>query len=248
MAVGMVKTEKQGVKKRGYSFVFTLIGIILLLLWEKFRRGYGSTRRERNDTLPGDGLVSNPDGSTTHALTIDASPAEIWPWLVQMGYHRGGWYIDSLWDAWLNLSFWPRVVPPEAQPVYWPSAIEILPQWQGLSVGDRVPDGPEGTAYFTVTHLVPESELVLFSTSHLRYLLPGTLHNTPLATHGDFSWAFILLPQSGGQTRLILRMRATLQPQIIRWLAFPLLVVVDYFYSREILWGINRRVVAEKLY
>jgi hypothetical protein len=42
--------------------------------------------------LPGDDIVSNPKAVTNHALTIDAPPGGVWPWLVQMGRGRGGWH------------------------------------------------------------------------------------------------------------------------------------------------------------
>ncbi len=55
-------------------------------------RTYGSTAAERAATLPGDGIVGDPSVVTDHAITIDAPPAAVWPWLVQMGWGRGGWY------------------------------------------------------------------------------------------------------------------------------------------------------------
>jgi hypothetical protein len=55
-------------------------------------RTYGSTARERQASMPGDDLVSKPQFVATHGITIDAAPESVWPWLVQMGWHRGGWY------------------------------------------------------------------------------------------------------------------------------------------------------------
>jgi hypothetical protein len=54
-------------------------------------RTWGSTRRERGTRMPGDEIVRKPFGATMHAVSIDAPPERVWPWLVQMGYHRGGW-------------------------------------------------------------------------------------------------------------------------------------------------------------
>ena len=53
---------------------------------------YGSTSRERHARMPGDGIVAKPQFVITHGITIDARPESVWPWLVQMGWHRGGWY------------------------------------------------------------------------------------------------------------------------------------------------------------
>lgn len=55
-------------------------------------RTYGSTEEERARALPGDGIVSDPQVSTDHAITIDAPPSAVWPWLLQMGWGRAGWY------------------------------------------------------------------------------------------------------------------------------------------------------------
>ena len=59
--------------------------------------GWGATDAELARTLPGDELVPQPRIETTRAITINASPAEVWPWLAQIGYHRAGWYsYDSI--------------------------------------------------------------------------------------------------------------------------------------------------------
>jgi hypothetical protein len=62
------------------------------------------------------------------AVTVDARPEHIWPWLVQIGYQRGGLYSYD----WLDrlFGFLDR-----------PSAIRILPEFQNLAVGDRIPMG-----------------------------------------------------------------------------------------------------------
>jgi hypothetical protein len=54
-------------------------------------RTYGSTEEERATALPGDGIVNAAKVATDHAITIDAPPSAVWPWLVQMGWGRAGW-------------------------------------------------------------------------------------------------------------------------------------------------------------
>jgi hypothetical protein len=51
--------------------------------------------------MPGDEIVRKPFGKTMHAVTIEAPPERVWPWLVQMGYHRGGWYTYPWVDRWI---------------------------------------------------------------------------------------------------------------------------------------------------
>ena len=91
-------------------------------------RSAGATRAERRRRLPGDDLTLHPLAVTTHAATIDAPPARVWPWLVQMGWHRGGWYTAR----WVDRLLFPANEP---------SADRLLPEWQGLAVGGTVPDG-----------------------------------------------------------------------------------------------------------
>lgn len=55
-------------------------------------RTYGSTAFERARRIPGDDLVADPVLVTNHGITIDAPPEHVWPWLVQMGWGRAGWY------------------------------------------------------------------------------------------------------------------------------------------------------------
>ncbi len=91
---------------------------------------WGATDEEVERTMPGDELLPLPDMLSTRAVTIDAPPEAIWPWLVQMGSGRGGAYtydwIENLFGLGMH------------------SADEILPQFQNLAVGDVLPVGPEG--------------------------------------------------------------------------------------------------------
>src|SRR6478672_1993966 len=56
---------------------------------------YGSTKQERRTELPGDEIVRKPQFTVTHAITIDVPSEQVWPWLVQMGWHRGGWQMPQ---------------------------------------------------------------------------------------------------------------------------------------------------------
>ena len=85
---------------------------------------WGTTDEELREPLPGDELVPQPKLKATHATTINAPAADIWPWLVQMGQNRGGFYSY----AWLeNLCG-----------CHMQNADEIVPEWQELKVGDKV--------------------------------------------------------------------------------------------------------------
>ena len=70
-------------------------------------------------TLPGDDIVPDPQVVTNHAITIDAPQDCVWPWLVQMGWQRAGWYTARWVD---KLLF----------PLNWPSANRIIPELQHI--------------------------------------------------------------------------------------------------------------------
>jgi hypothetical protein len=88
---------------------------------------WGATPAEVARPLPSDALVPDPTFDATRAISLDASPEQVWPWLVQMGLTRAGWYSYDLLD---NLGR--------------PSARRIVPELQGLAPGDIVPMSPNG--------------------------------------------------------------------------------------------------------
>ena len=139
----------------------------------------------------GDDVIPHPMIETTHAITIAAPPSEVWPWLIQGGYRgagRAGWYSDS-WFNWLVENGYLRVtVPPEAmhEKPGVTSADEILPAFQHTAVGDIIPDGPPGSAQFEVRAVDPERAWVLYSDTHIKYLMPTFLHDTRWASQGEF--------------------------------------------------------------
>ncbi len=191
-------------------------------------RTYGSTAEERSRTLPGDDIIRDPDVVTDHAITIDAPPATVWPWLVQMGWGRGGWYTARWVD---RLLF----------PANGPSADEIRPELQGLALGDFVPDGPpEARCGLVVEGIEPERALVLHSTSHLP--LSWRLRHRAEA---DWSWAFVLEPlDDGRRTRFHFRSRWTTAPWWMTLGGRLFLVPSDFVMARDMLRGVKLRAEA----
>jgi hypothetical protein len=92
--------------------------------YRRWHLRWGATDDELALALPGDEMVHSPHFNFTRAITIHARPEEIWPWLVQIGYGRAGWYSYDLLD---NLGR--------------PSAERILPELQQLRVGDWISMG-----------------------------------------------------------------------------------------------------------
>jgi len=194
-------------------------------------RTAGSTRAERRRVLQGDELVADPTLVTTHATTIAAPPERIWPWLVQAGWHRGGWYTARWVD---RLLF----------PANWPSADAIIPALQHpLVAGDRIPDGPPGTACFVVEHAEAPRLLVLHSTTHV----PASWRER-LGTALDFDWlwTFALDPTPDGGTRLLLRTRARTAPWWFTAAYQATLVPADFVMARSMFHGLRTRVAPRR--
>ncbi|MEZ4597021.1 MAG: hypothetical protein R3C32_09400 [Chloroflexota bacterium] len=165
--------------------------------------------------LPGDDLVDQADAVDTRVIDIDAPVDKVWPWLVQMGYGRGGWYSYDVLD--MNE----------------PSALDIEARWQSLAVGDVMPTHPGGG--FVVKVLDAPTTLVLYidraiveqqereakeprddrpsgvdaATSNVR----ATGAYLGQAVQGDFaaSWAFVLKPGAHDGTRLVERFRVRME-------------------------------------
>jgi len=131
-----------------------VIVVVALLYWFPVRRWFGhwgTTPDELIRPMAGDAIVPNPTHWATHAVTIEAPPDDIWPWLVQMGYRRGGLYSYD----WLDRVFGVLDRP---------SANEVLPAFQQIAVGDTIRLGPREE--LTVAALQEKRALVLRYSAH----------------------------------------------------------------------------------
>ena len=103
-----------------------------------------ATPAERTEALAGDNLIPHPIGAVNHAITIHRSPHEVWPWLVQMGSGRAGWYAYDFIDNGRHAS-----------------AERLLPEYQNISVGSVLPAIPGAKDVFVVAECEPDRSLVL---------------------------------------------------------------------------------------
>jgi hypothetical protein len=187
-------------------------------------RTSGATPAERRRRLAGDDLCAEPQATTTHAITIDAPPQRVWPWLVQMGWGRAQWYTARWVD---RLLF----------PANGPSADRIVPEWQDVRAGDRILDGPpEANCAFVVQAVDPNRHLVLHSREHLP---PGWAERYGASI--DWSWAFVLDPLPGARTRFIVRSRFRLEPAWVRRVYIGAVVPADFVMARQMLRGVRAR-------
>ena len=175
----------------------TLPAVPILLtapLYRRWHLRWGATSAEVAAAMPGDELVPVSHFTATRAISIHARPADVWPWLAQVGLHRGGFYSYDLLD---NLAR--------------PSADRILAEWQDVRVGDLaapMADPPTAQTSFRVAQVDAPNTLLwvkpdstwswtlaelhggtrLVTRIRQRYRLsPGGLLTVVLAEFGDFA-------------------------------------------------------------
>ena len=102
-------------------------------------------------------------------------PSGVRPWLVQMGYGRGGWYTPQWVDRFANRWVFGQRTP------FPSSANRLLPEYQHAAVGDIVCDGPNYASYFRVQHVDPPHALVYRSIRIYAAAAPST--STTLSRH-----------------------------------------------------------------
>jgi hypothetical protein len=158
----------------------------------------GATAEEVRSPFPGSDLVPGGVRGATMAVTIDAPPSRVWPWLVQMGRERAGWYS------------WDRLDNGGA-----PSADRIHPEWQHISVGDRLLSTSDGEHWFEVAALEPERFLALRASFDIRGRQFAASGLRPPA-YTDSTWSFLLKELPEQRTRLIVSGYATGRPRLVQ--------------------------------
>jgi len=182
------------------AFAVAIISLFYFF-YRPWQLTWGATGDEVNRPMPGDEIVERPTFNATRAVTIDAPPERIWPWIVQMGYRRAGFYS---WDILDNDGI--------------ASAERLMPEYQGLKVGDLVPLAKDSNA--RVAKMEPPRQLLLVFQS-------GTAA----------TWAWGLYPIDSTRTRLISRLRVGARNVTTRLMLDTFEIVM----MRKHLLGIKRR-------
>ncbi len=124
------------------------------------------TTSERRATLPGDDLVA-ADVVMDRGFDLPAPPGEVWPWLVQLGKRRAGWYLPAYVE---------RLVPRSRRALR-----HLEPRFLDHAVGDVVPDWGGSDATFTVA-AVDAPRVLLYTSRRGRTDLTWCLHLTPVGS------------------------------------------------------------------
>jgi hypothetical protein len=214
-----------------YSLAATSVAIETYLgLVRPWILHWGASAEEVGSRLEGDDLVAQPPYSATHAITIKAPVAIVWPWLVQLGQGRGGFYSY----AWLENLLGCDIH----------NAEQILPQFQGLKEADSIRLFPPPTQALTpdlefkVATIEPEQSLVLVT--------PGSLETNSKTGMPFASWAFIVKQVDQTTTRLIIRFRSAYGHSLLGWLSYQVLMEpIHFIMERKMLLGIKERAESE---
>jgi len=151
--------------------------------------GRSETTSDDERALRGDEILAGASYSLTHAIDVEAPPALLWPWLMQLGCDRGGWYsIDAL-DH--------RGVP---------SVEHLVPEWSARRVGDQLATTPARNSFYRVLAIEPEKLFVIGGKAER---LGGQL---------EMTWSFVPEAIGEDATRLLTRVRARGTPRWSEWL------------------------------
>lgn len=201
-----------------------------LLLAPVLRRRYnrhGATDDELARPLPGDDLVARPKLGYTRAITIDAPVAAVWPWLVQFGQGRGGFYSYDTLENLVGCDIH--------------SVEELLPEHQELHVGDLIRSGRDTMPCWQVVEVAPPHHLVLIGAgTPAEPQVPEVVDVVPDRGYVASTWQWVLEPVDGGRrTRLIVRQRETYSPNQA-WL-WHLVEPFNFVMEHRMLRGIRQR-------
>ena len=191
--------------------------VVLLILYFAWLRDWqmtwGATDEEVSRYMAGDELLEDPGFNATRAVEIEAPPEQIWPWIVQMGYKRAGFYgFDRLDNGGM------------------PSAERILPEYQDLKVGDSLPLCEYKGRPVNALHVIEMER----NKSMAWVFVIGPWQNT--------TWSWGLYPVDSEHTRLVSRLRiepdfSDLQHAIM----WGMVDVMEIVMMRTTLLGIKRR-------
>ena len=196
-------------------------------LARRFYNRHGASDDELVRPLPGDELVREPKLGYTRAITVDAPVEQVWPWLVQFGQGRGGFYSYDTLENLVGCGIH--------------SVDEILPEHQELKAGDLIRSGRDNQPCWQVIEVEPPHHLVLIGAgTPAQPEAPEIVDEVPERGYVASTWQWTLEPvDEGRRTRLIVRQRETYSPNQA-WL-WHLVEPFNFVMEHRMLRGIRDR-------
>ena len=226
-------------RERNYQALITTAviasaGAAYFLLARPWHMRWGATQDEIDAVLPGDSLCPQTTAQVTHAITIRAAPREVWPWILQFGQDRGGFY---------SYTFLENLIGCEMR-----NSEQIVPEWQNRAVGDTVwfgtPKHFRGEARMIAAIVEPERSFVLVNPPDWERIQAGEIGH-------EGTWAFVLRPEGQESTRLVVRLRAASHPSLWKRAAnYAFWEPAHFVMERKMLLTIKRLaegITAERL-
>ncbi|HEX2572435.1 MAG TPA: hypothetical protein VH877_23010 [Polyangia bacterium] len=202
---------------------------LYVLRGDTWLRHWGAGRGEISSPLPGDELVPQALGTSTRAIDIDAPIDAVFPWLVQMGQGRGGFYSYDALENVLGVDVH--------------SADHIVPEWQALHRGDVTALSPVGSRPMRVMSC-EEGRHIVLRTTDLRSGGPISAGNF-FREEIDGTWLFFVRPLGPRRTRLVVRWRAAWRPSLPASLVYRFVYEpIHFLMERKMLLGIRQRAEA----
>ena len=197
-----------------WTTMVLLLALLYFFWLREYQMHWGATADEVSRYLAGDELLDDPELDATRAIEIEAPPEKIWPWIVQIGYGRAGFYsFDNLDNGGV------------------PSAEYIIPEYQNLKVGDSIPGGKYKGRVFNLLEVVAMEP----NKSMLWVFLKGTAWE-------DATWSWGLYRIDSSRTKLVSRLRQKYDLNSVQeTIMWSLADVMEICMMRTTLLGIKRR-------
>jgi hypothetical protein len=210
-------------------------GVVVVPALLRAARHSGVEAADIARSLPGDELIADPERQIDRASVIGASAADLWPWIVQLGKGRAGWYMPRAIE---RLAVWP----PRKR-----ASRKIVEDLQSLRPGDRVADWGPGDPSFEVVSLEPPRALVYLSRRDRTHDWEWPAADVPATDVMAFSWALVIEPIDGNSSSLHIRLRGRFGRRApLRPLVATLGGLFDYVTIVLLFAGLRERLAPER--
>ncbi len=208
-----------------FPYLLLIIGLTIVYryLLRPLLMTLGASAAEIDMTLPGDELLPRTQRTSTRAITIHAAPESVWPWLVQIGHQRAGFYSFALLEHMIGRATH--------------NAHTLNYDWQEMQVGDLIPMGPDGSPQYRVLKLLPAQALVLRAADPITGKCFDSVYE---GRYTDLTWTLYLYPHAHG-TRLVMRRRVVHDSGTFSRILWNLLDVISAVMEWGMLRGIRTR-------